>query len=29
MNIQKGQKYVFVVEVDENGVLRTKKLSQP
>ena len=29
MNIQKGQKFLFVVEVDENGTLKTKSLSQP
>jgi hypothetical protein len=29
MNIQKGQKFLFVVEVDENGVLKTKNISQP
>lgn len=29
INIQKGQKFVFVLEVDERGVLKTKKLSQP
>jgi len=28
-NIQKGQKLLFVVEVDENGILKTKKVSQP
>ena len=27
-NIQKGQKFVFLLEVDENGVLKTRKLSQ-
>lgn len=28
INIQKGQKFRFVVEVDPKGVLKTKKLSQ-
>lgn len=28
MNIQKGQKFLFVIEVDENGILRTKGLSK-
>lgn len=28
INIQKGQKFIFVLEVDEKGVLKTKKLSQ-
>jgi len=29
INIQKGQKFLFVIEVDENGTLKTKSLSQP
>jgi hypothetical protein len=29
MNIQKGQKFLFVLEVDENGTLKTKNISQP
>jgi len=28
INIQKGQKFIFVVEVDEKGLLRTKNLSK-
>ncbi|MBE2204101.1 MAG: hypothetical protein IAE94_07175 [Chthoniobacterales bacterium] len=28
VNIQKGQKFLFVLEVDPNGVLKTKKLTQ-
>lgn len=28
INIQKGQKFIFVIEVDENGVLKTKNLSK-
>lgn len=28
INIQKGQKFRFVVEVDPKGILKTKKLSQ-
>jgi hypothetical protein len=28
-NIQKGQKLHFVVEVDENGILKTRKVTQP
>jgi len=28
INIQKGQKFIFVIEVDENGVLKTKDLSK-
>lgn len=28
INIQKGQKFRFVVEVDPKGVLKTKKISQ-
>ena len=28
-NIQKGQKFLFVLEVDENGTLKTKNISQP
>ncbi len=28
MNIQKGQKLIIVTEVDEKGVLRTKKISK-
>jgi hypothetical protein len=28
MNIQKEQKLIFVVEVDEKGILRTKKVSK-
>jgi len=28
INIQKGQKFIFVIEVDEKGLLRTKKLSK-
>lgn len=28
INIQKGQKFLFVVEVDDKGVLKTQKLSQ-
>lgn len=28
INIQKGQKFIFVLEVDEKGLLKTKKLSQ-
>ncbi len=27
-NIQKGQKFIFVLEVDEKGLLRTKNLSK-
>lgn len=27
-NIQKGQKFIFVIEVDENGLLKTKNLSK-
>lgn len=26
MNIQKGQKYIFLLEVDDKGILRTKDL---
>ncbi|MFA7234284.1 MAG: hypothetical protein WC076_09245 [Terrimicrobiaceae bacterium] len=29
INIQKGQKFRFVLEVDPKGVLKTKKISQP
>ncbi|MEI6280345.1 MAG: hypothetical protein WCQ16_13340 [Verrucomicrobiae bacterium] len=29
MNIQKGQKFLFVLDVDENGTLKTKSISQP
>ncbi len=29
MNIQKGQKFLLVLEVDENGTLKTKSISQP
>ncbi len=28
MNIQKGQKFIFLIEVDENGLLKTKNLSK-
>jgi len=28
MNIQKEQNLIFVVEVDEKGILRTKKISK-
>lgn len=28
INIQKGQKFIFVLEVDENGVLKTRNLSK-
>lgn len=28
VNIQKGQKFIFVIEVDEKGVLRTRNLSK-
>jgi len=28
MNIQRGQKFIFVIEVDENGLLKTKNLSK-
>ena len=27
INIQKGQKFIFVLEVDEKGLLRTKKIT--
>lgn len=28
INVQKGQKFIFVIEVDDKGVLRTKNLSK-
>jgi len=28
VNIQKGQKFVFVLEVDERGILRVKKMTK-
>lgn len=28
INIQKGQKFLFVIEVDETGLLRTKKITK-
>ncbi len=28
LNIQKGQRYIFLLEVDEKGILRTKDLSK-
>ncbi len=28
VNIQKGQKFVFLLEVDDNGILRTKNLTK-
>ena len=27
-NIQKGQKFIFLLEVDDKGILRTKKLTK-
>ena len=29
VNIQKGQQFVFLLEVDENGILKTKDLKKP
>lgn len=28
VNIQKGQKFIFLLEVDDKGILRTKKLQK-
>jgi len=28
INIQKGQKFIFVIEVDDKGILRTKNLTK-
>jgi len=28
VNIQKGQKFIFLLEVDDKGILRTKKLTK-
>jgi len=28
LNIQKGQRFIFVIEVDEKGLLRTKNISK-
>ncbi len=28
VNIQKGQKFIFLLEVDDKGILRTKKLNK-
>jgi len=28
INVQKGQRFIFVIEVDDKGVLRTKNLSK-
>ncbi len=28
INIQKGQKFIFLLEVDENGILKTKNLTK-
>jgi len=29
VNIQKGQQFAFLLEVDENGILKTKDLKKP
>jgi hypothetical protein len=28
INIQKGQKFIFLLEIDENGILKTKNLTK-
>ncbi len=28
LNIQKGQKFIFLLEIDENGILKTKNLTK-